>query len=247
MTPARFDPDIALQCQERYRRGEWRAKIFRDLVIDEIKSASGSRNVLDIGCGHGFDDDEQLQDEVAEVAGKFIGIEPDQNMEISRRFACCYRVPLEHAAIERDSIDVAYAVMVLEHLRSPDHFFTAIHRVLRPGGVFWGFTVDRRHYFSAASSLLEILKMKELYFRFVRGRFAESRYENYPTFYRCNTPIRVRECTHGFSHVDIFGLSRPGDTEPCFPKLVAPIFRRLDRLIAWFDLPGTLLIARCQK
>jgi SAM-dependent methyltransferase len=53
----------------RYRAGAWRAPIFRDMVLSDIRSAGSGACVLDIGCGRGFDGDSRLQRSLAEAAG----------------------------------------------------------------------------------------------------------------------------------------------------------------------------------
>jgi hypothetical protein len=53
--------------QERFQTGEWRGYIFRDLILSEIQRYA-SPTVLDIGCGRGFDDSQELQRELAGVS-----------------------------------------------------------------------------------------------------------------------------------------------------------------------------------
>jgi SAM-dependent methyltransferase len=243
----RFVARIAAECQQRYRQGEWRAKIFRDLVIGAVQSTGSAAKVLDIGCGHGFDCDMQIQEQIADEAAELIGIEPDGDVQVSHRFTVCHRMPFERAPIEAGSIDVAYAVMVMEHVRNPNEFFEKMHQILRPGGIFWGFTVDRRHYFCAASRLLEALRLKEAYLNRLQGSRGRDRYENYRTYYRCNSPSQVERLTRGFSQVDTFTLSRPGEIDSCYPKSLIPVFRGVDWLIDRLGLPGPLLFVRCQK
>ena len=69
--------------------------------------------------------------------------------------------------------------MVLEHLADPRTFFEKVHTVLRPQGVFWGFTVDARHPFVTASVVSEKLHVKDLYLNIMFGKRGEGRYENY--------------------------------------------------------------------
>ena len=73
--------------------------------------------VLDIGCGHGFDGDADLQKSIAEESGWFVGVEPDAEIEIPTSFSESHRTILEDAPLEKHSIDVAYSVFVLEHVK----------------------------------------------------------------------------------------------------------------------------------
>jgi hypothetical protein len=67
-TPTEFFEPTPELCSLRFRRGEWRALIFRDLVFNEIVNRDGSASVLDIGCGRGFDDDLRIQEQIGEKA-----------------------------------------------------------------------------------------------------------------------------------------------------------------------------------
>ena len=40
----------------RYRKGEWRSTIFRDMILTEARAQQPFPTFLDIGCGTGFDD-----------------------------------------------------------------------------------------------------------------------------------------------------------------------------------------------
>ncbi len=139
--------------QGRFRCGEWRATVFQDLVLADIRR-SVSPTVIDIGCGSGFDDSRDLQIALAQSAGRYIGIEPDPGVALSNIFAETHRCLFEEAPLQAESVDVAFCVMVLEHLEHPQAFWDKVHAVLRPGGVFWGFSLDARFYFPRLSRLL---------------------------------------------------------------------------------------------
>ena len=172
------------EARRRFRNGEWRARVFRDLVLGSIldRTEEGEPVVaLDIGCGRGIEDSTSLQASLAEAADRLVGVEPDEGMEAPACFEAVHRTILEEAPIPAASIHVAYSYFVLEHVESPESFFRALHDVLVPGGVFWGCTMDRRHPFSAASTLLENLGWKDRYLDRLQGTKGEERYENYPT------------------------------------------------------------------
>ena len=53
------------QYKRRYESGEWRAVVFRDMILDDAKALGNGRDgltLLDIGCGDGFDADKKLQE-----------------------------------------------------------------------------------------------------------------------------------------------------------------------------------------
>src|SRR5947209_6592601 len=126
--------------RERYREGEWRAPIFRDMLADELSTLRSRPTVLDIGCGRGFDDDAGLQRDISAWAGQYLGVEPDPHIALSDCFHAIHRCSLETAPLRKSSVDLAFAVMVLEHLAEPAQFWDKLYHVLRRGGVFWGFT-----------------------------------------------------------------------------------------------------------
>jgi hypothetical protein len=139
--------------------------------------------------------------------------------------------------------------MVLEHLAEPQAFFDKLALVVKPGGVFWAFTVDRRHYFSWLSQLLGGLRLKDLYLDRVRGRRHESaaRYDNYPTHYRCNSPAALAAaCGHMFT-IQTWSLHRVGQLDGYVPYRLRGLSRRLDRAILAAGWPGSVLVARLRR
>ena len=84
-----------------------------------LRQRNGELTILDIGCGGGFDSDAKLQHSISEVADQYIGIEPDKDIELESIFSSTHRCIFEDAPIIHESIDIAFAVMVLEHFEKP--------------------------------------------------------------------------------------------------------------------------------
>lgn len=229
----------------RYHSGEWRGTIFRDLISNSIQN-QGDR-VLDIGCGHGFDDDAGLQRSIAELTSHYVGIEPDSEIKVPDYFDEVHHSVLEDAPLEKHVIDVAYSMFVLEHIEDAGRFWQKVDDVLAPGGVFWGFTVDGRHPFRVASDAMETLGVKDFYLNRIQGRRGEERYENYPTWYRANTPQSIRPLTTDFSKVDFLSLHRPGQLDYYFPGIVRPMTRACEWMMMKARLPGSILLVRVEK
>jgi SAM-dependent methyltransferase len=239
-----FAPDSYIQ---RYKNDEWRATIFRDMVLDDARQRGGKLTFLDIGCGKGFDGDEELQRTVAENAGQYIGVEPDPDIAIGRYVNVVHRTTLEGAPIEPESIDAAFAIMVLEHLPQPQSFFDKLYDVLKPGGVFWGLTVDGRHPFCRASLWSQKLKLKEVYLNGVFGKRGVDRYENYPVHYRCNTPDQINGFAKKFSSCDFVNFSRIGQLNAYYPKFLHGVATAVDRTLHRENRLGSLLAIRVVK
>jgi len=236
-------PDLDA-ARRRYLGGEWRTPIFRDLVLASIPPGAV---VLDIGCGHGFDSSAEAQHDIARSAGRMLGVEPDNDMPTPEWFHAAHRCAFEDAPIEPDSVDVAYSAFVLEHIRDPEAFWSALHRCLRPGGEFWGFTVDSRSVFAVASNAMERLRIKDAYLRFVQGKRGDDRYENYATYYRCNSPSRIRRYARQFQRVECRSWARPGQFDVYVPAPLRPLSRFGERAMISTGLPGSLLIVRVTK
>jgi SAM-dependent methyltransferase len=227
-----------------YRQGRWRAPLFCDLVLADVKKYCGEARVLDVGCGGGFDGSDALQYNISLESRFYCGVEPDKNIDQSRCFHDFYGCGLEEAPITEASFDVAYSAFVLEHLNEPQIFWDKLHCVLSPGGVFWGFTMDRRHYFSWASMLLQFVRLKNTWLRIVQGN---QHYENYPTFYRCNSPQALYKCGRKFTKIDCWTWNRAGQLDAYIPLPLRPVSRFIDRVEMSLNLPGSLLLVRAVR
>jgi SAM-dependent methyltransferase len=186
---------------ERYRAGIYRDRIVHDLILADAARLGQGLTFLDIGCGKGFDTDVPLQQSLAASAGCYIGIEPDAAITLGDHIKDIHRCRFEDVDLAPGSVHVAFAIMVLEHLADPQPFWDKLHEVLAAGGVFLAMTVDARHWFCKASLWTERLKLKELYLSWLIGNRGSDRYENYPVYYRCNTPERVAHYARAFSYV----------------------------------------------
>jgi SAM-dependent methyltransferase len=232
---------------DRYRSGEWRAPIFHDMILEDARVIGDDVTFLDIGCGGGFDGIPDLQVSLAESCAVYIGVEPDSEIEHGKHINEIHRCTFEESEIAPGSIHVAFSVMVLEHIENPHIFFDKLHSVLTTGGIFWGLTVDSRHYFSRMSKLTEALGVKDRYLDSVHGERGVDRYENYPTYYRANSPSRIKKYTRNFSRRDFVSFSRVGQLDYYTPKSIKPLTHMLDRLAISAGWPGPTLAVRLVK
>jgi SAM-dependent methyltransferase len=232
---------------DRFKRGEWRAPIFRDLILHDARLRRRPLTILDIGCGRGFDGDIRLQKSIAAEAGMYIGIEPDSEITIEPIFSAVYRCLFEDAPLGPTSIDLAFAVMVLEHIAEPKPFLERLANVLASGGIFWGFTMDARHYFTRVSQWADTLALKEAYLNRLRGARGVDRYENYPVFYRLNSPEQFLRHGAAFKRIDFISMSRVGQLDHYVPKPLRFITKSIDRLQMARGKPGSILVVRLEK
>lgn len=236
----------ALSFQIRYRSGEWRGPIFRDMVLSDL-SGFPRPTVLDIGCGKGFDGSIEIQRNLVESAGVYFGIDPDPNVtpaSFLTSFTCC---TLEETDFPDNSVDLAFCVMVLEHIADPARFWSRLNSILKPDGVFWGFTVDIRHPFGHISWLTEKLRLKNWYLDRLRGNRGVDRYENFPTHYRANSPHQIRRLVPNCGTVDFFNFSRIGQLDFYYPAKLRIVAHLFDYVQEGLRLPGHLLAMRWKK
>ena len=232
---------------DRYRGGEDRSVVFRDMVLDDIRERGGNQTVLDIGCGEGFDSEFELQETIARASGRYIGVEPDTEIKLAPYSAEAHRCIFEEAPVAANSVDVAFAVMVLEHLRRPQAFWDKVWEVLVDGGVFWGMTVDGRHWFCKASLWTQRLRVKEYYLDMLRRTGSGGMYDNYAVHYQSNSPEQVKRYTRRFKSVELINFLRVGQCNSCFPKVLRGLVNRLERRAMQRGKPGVLLAIRVVK
>ena len=216
----------------RLRTNEWRTPIFFEIVSREIGTRTGASRptVLDIGCGLGFDGEVRYQQALSTQAGRFIGIEPDRAIDPPKFFSEVYQTTLEEAPIAPSSVDVAYAVMVLEHVADPAAFWSRLHDILAPGGVFVAFSVNGAHWFAPIARFMSIIKLKTKYLDLLRGKRGTERYVDYPVYYRTNTVRQISRHARPFRAIrtDLFGAT--GNVASYAPGRLQPVVRAVDSL-----------------
>ena len=242
-----FDSSIQQACAaawQRYTAGEYRSEVFAEIVLQELAMLGPGCTVLDIGCGGGFDGDVPLQRRIAAAAGRFIGIEPADDITPDPCFHEVHRALLEQAPIASGSIDLAYAVMVAEHVADPAAFMASLARVMRKGGVFWAFTIDARHWSAWASMFLERTHLKSFYMNTVLGARGKDRWQNYPVEYKLNSPRQLARYAADFSSVDCLSLYRAGAESSSLPALLKGPNKLLDSVLEAAGAPGSNFVFR---
>jgi len=237
----------ARQLVDRYAAGEWRSRLFADLVLDELEARGAAATVVDIGCGGGFDGSLALQEEIAARAGRLIGVEPDPETALAACLSEVHRSILEDAPIPTASVDVAYAVMVAEHVPHPDRFMAKVADLLVDGGVFLAFTVDVRHWSAWASLAFDKLRVKGVYLDRLHGKRGEERYSNFAVHYRLNSPAAVDRHASKWFEVQTINLFRVGAEDYNLPAVGRPLNRLLDRGLKLVGAPGSNLVIRAVR
>ncbi|MHC5024704.1 MAG: class I SAM-dependent methyltransferase [Planctomycetota bacterium] len=175
------------------------ARIFTRIVMKECSRRPRPVRVLDVGCGRGIARQTGYQWALRPLIDEYWGIEPDEGITPDPDLFDHHRADLlEDADLPADYFDVAYSAMVMEHVADPDAFMAAMHRCLRPGGVYLFITPNRRHYFTRTAMLLHRLRLDEFVLRSVSREADEY---HYPVQYRFNDERRIDDCArrHGFA------------------------------------------------
>ncbi len=145
--------------------------------------------VLDAGCGFQYG-------LISRYPGRFdvLGIDLDPDV-LARNRDVTWKVRADTGVLplRSASFDVILSSYVLEHLAEPQACLAEFARVLKPGGAVVLTTVNVRNPGMWA------IRLTPLWLRAAvrEASFGKEHAENSPTFYRANTPARVRRLAEG--------------------------------------------------
>lgn len=185
--------------------------------------------VLDIGCGRGSgaEDPVRTRREVRVLKGhcsRVIGVDLDPAGRTNPTIDEFRLISSRRWPVEGQSIDLAFADFVLEHVAEPDHFFAECRRVVRPGGYLCIRTANVFSYFGLASKVVPNTRHREVLRVLQPDRCPE---DVFPTVYRANTQGRLMRLLvrHDFDAC-VYGY----EAEPSY---VPPSRSILYRLAVW--------------
>jgi SAM-dependent methyltransferase len=195
-----------------------------------IRALLQSRDVvLDIGCGRGSGGEDPVLTRrelrlLRGRCGRVIGIDIDPVGRANPTVDEFRLISSTNWPVENESIDLAFADFVLEHIAEPDHFFAECRRVVKLGGYLCIRTSNVLSYFGLASILVPNKRHREV----LKAVQPERRPEDvFPTVYRANTERRLRRLLsrYGFEAA-VYGY----EAEPSY---VPPSRSILYRLAVW--------------
>ena len=237
--------DRRLKILKRLDGDEWRTPVYYELITGEFEQFPKPITVLEIGCGRGFDNNVRLQHKMAAEVDKFVGIEPDLSVDPQPIFSDVVRRNLEDSGIEESSIDIAYSIMVMEHVEEPDAFMKALSHVLKPGGVYWGISVDSRHWFTAVANAMSRVRLKSLYLSLLHGSSrGQGRYLDYPTAYKLNTPENIAAYSDLFKSIDVWNVGPVSSAGLYAPQFFRFVVDALEKRRIARGQPRTDLVTR---
>jgi len=116
---------------------------------------------------------------------------------------------LDHWPIESNSVDLAFADYVVEHVTNPDSFFSEARRVLKPGGYLCLRTPNSLSYIALIARMIPNRMHSRVTKVAQQGREEK---DVFPTVYKCNRPRTLRRQLRksGFECVVLQTESEPG-------------------------------------
>jgi ubiquinone/menaquinone biosynthesis C-methylase UbiE len=189
---------------------------------------------LDVGCGHNVFTSWMTTEErqIVSRARFAVGIDLDlasiRTHQTIRDRALC---TLENLPFPPDTFNVVSANMVVEHVEDPAAALHAIHRVLKPSGVFAFHTTNRRNPLIRVAARMP-QSLKNMLIRVFENRASE---DVYPTWYRFNLSeqIRAAAAEANFEVVNLNQVSTSALTVMLGPLVALELL-----WIRWIGSPG---------
>jgi SAM-dependent methyltransferase len=211
------------------------ARFYPDFPMDALDAAFCSHarvgmRVLDAGCGpaRGCSSEAPLKDMF--IVGVDIDPEVHKNPFCNETAVCdlSKKIPFDDA-----SFDLVHCRWAFEHLEDPLTTFREFSRILKPGGFLLALTPNLCHYATIAAKVTP-----HWFHRWWRRVDAE---EAFPTYYRANTPRKLRKICKktGFEvqRLDIIEVYPQYFTRNWFLFLCGVFYERLvnsTSLLKWF-------------
>ena len=134
-----------------------------------------------------------------------VGVDPDAAIETNTSLAERHRMPLEEfAPCNAGRFDVAMSVYVVEHVTDAAAFAMANAQVLRPGGDWFGLTLNVHHYFGATTRAMSRIGASDwLLQRLVGDELLHQ--HHFPPAYRLNSVRALRRAcaAAGFERLEV--------------------------------------------
>lgn len=165
---------------------------FFRILKDEVARRQGPVTLLDIGCGTGIGRNVEMQRELRKLAGTYWGVEPDTGVQIEDGiFDHVHRALLEDADVPENSVDIAYAFMVMEHVVNPEGFLEKINKVLKPGGLFIFCSPNKHSFFGRLAYWTDKLKVADLLLGMLHSE--DTLEHHYALAYKINTASDINK------------------------------------------------------
>jgi len=191
-------------------------RAFAELLL---QAPQRQGRVLDIGCGDDFPEGLAC---LRGQLGPLDGVDPDPAIVRHPHLQRRWQSPLESSAVPNGSYSMAYAYNVVEHVANPRPFLEKVHALLEPGGVFFALAPNATHPFAMLSRSIEVIGLKGFARRQIGlAETGELRVNDYPAYYRCNSPRAVRRAIRGLGFSEVTFYFHPCvQWDHYFPRLL---------------------------
>ena len=191
--------------------------------------------VLDVGCGPGL---MSALKPLTGICRQLDGVDPSPDALRHPDLTERWQAPFESAPIPSAAYDAAFAYNVVEHIADPRSFIRTVHRVLRPGGVFWALTPHGRHPFCKLSRVVELLGAKWV------ARRKNEGINHYSAYYRLNRASQVVRLAKEFSFASARFCYMPNmQWDTYFPQILRWAPHLYDWALGTRWRPFTLILA----
>jgi 2-polyprenyl-3-methyl-5-hydroxy-6-metoxy-1,4-benzoquinol methylase len=188
-----------------------------------IGQSGGTRDggrLLNVGAGSGIGPCAQP---VAGLFREVVGVDPNPEVASNPSLSDYWVGTMEDFARVYDGsrFDSACAIYVVEHVKDPVPFLSAVRQTLVPGGYFYSLTPNLHHYFALAARLAALVGVEKALLHWVlEPKFVDE--YHHETHYRLNTVRHVRRSAQaaGYSSLDILYLDNPEILQPYFSKFL---------------------------
>lgn len=181
-----------------YSKPGWRpgSEEFRGWIAE---TASPHGDCLELGAGPGGKTSRFLGAHFAAVDG----LDIDEDVRANRSLRTAYVYDGKRFPLADEAYDYLVADWVLEHVQRPQRLLAEAFRVLKPGGRFYFRTPNFWHYVSLVAWLTPHWIHDQL--SGCLRRLPPDAHGVYPTFYRLNTPSRLRRLARhvGFEALEL--------------------------------------------
>jgi len=217
--------------------------LSREIVERSIKEYNVSEKilVLDAGCGH--KSKVSSHPNVFYIGTDIVFGDVSRNKDVDYRFVS----NLDKIPLKRNSVDIVFSNMVLEHLEDPANFFSDVYQILKPGGYLIFSTPCIYNIVVVVNRLLPDTLSKKL------GAVLTNIEEDdiFPTVYRANSISKVRKFyrEHNFKEIDLI-MYQPPPYAFVFSRIICYLVIYYYKIINKYDALSFLrgiIIARCQK
>jgi ubiquinone/menaquinone biosynthesis C-methylase UbiE len=179
-------------------------------LLQQLVAPLSKERAIDFGCGTGFMID-LMHDQFAEIHGVDITRAMMDRVDLSPGNIQLHEARAEQTPFPETHFDFATAYSFMDHLHAVEPFLREVHRVLKPGGVFYAGLNPHRAYILAMEAAASETEPTEIIAREIKGALHNG--EHYAEHYGLDATTLeqaepIKSVQKGFDPHEIRDLSR---------------------------------------